>query len=61
MFCKCKKISIFELQFLSLIILVSNWSQLNALRSPYFATGKYKAKDVDSGKWLTLDTIEKVI
>jgi hypothetical protein len=58
---KCKKVNVVELQLLSLIILVSIASQLNALRSPYFATGKYKAIDVDDGHVQTVQTIDKVI
>ena len=59
-FSKCKNINMLELKLLLLIILTSNVSQLTALRSPYFVTGKYKATDVDSGKWKTVGTIEKV-
>ena len=57
----CKNINVCELQFLLIIIMLSNGFLLHALMSPYFATGKYKAKDIDSGQWNTVHTLDKVI
>ena len=50
-----------KFSFLCIFAIVAHVYQINSLRSPYYFTGRYKAQDVDTGTWKTVDTISPVI
>ena len=47
-----------KLIYFSWILLLLN--QVIALRSPYYATGRYKSSEVNAGKWKEVGTLDLV-
>ena len=47
-----------KLIYFAWIVLLFN--QIIALRSPYYATGRYKSSEVNAGKWKEVGTLDLV-
>lgn len=47
-----------KLIYVSWIVILLN--QVIALRSPYYATGRYKSSEVNAGKWKEVGTLNLV-
>ena len=47
-----------KLIFFPWIVLL--FDQIIALRSPYYATGRYKSSEVNAGKWKEVGTLDLV-